>query len=704
MARSKEAAVLILDVHECMEESLKSAKAALTNYARQQMVQMPDKTMMGLVLCGSHATVNDLHDQLGGYENVCVEREVDLTDVPLLKKIDKVNLGGKPGDLMDAMIVAVGLLDDPRFVKSYEKKIILVTDGKTPINGPEQLGDIIEGLKDNKVHVSLYGLGFTPAEVYDQSDDVPETESVLRGFVEQCQGEVVPLTNSDQLASTLAVRSVKGVTTYRDYLHICGDLKIAVWSYASTKKSTTPTLKTTALGSNTAVTTTKKFVLEDDETKEVPPEDKSKAYLYGKDYVPVNDVDLSAMKNKEEKNMKLFCFTERSAVQPHWLLGEAYILVPPGGKDGGGFHPSSTALAGLVAACQQNVAIVRWVQRANANAAMYVLFPVTSKTPPEYCFKAVKMPFKEELRPAADLHPLDQDWCRPSGEQRAAARALIEKLTLPPMSAGGGKAQAKSKAAVVDDTGTATGLYYDPTVHMNPVIQRFYEIVHHKALFDNDPIPPIREETVACLKRDRDLWEGAAAEIKRMEELFDIQVPAKEDTQEGPDSKRAKQDADAVKEEEDSGKHVEPGMFGSQLKKEITTIKSEEQFDKIWSDDNNLDAHDDAIEQMSKVIHKIVDGSAGDKQYHKALSCVKHMRMRCNGCMGDEPAQFNQALDELKTRYSGEERPFWAYLRKERIEPITHDGVEIKDEPEESAAPAPAAQADEVDFDDDAMD
>lgn len=110
---------------------------------------------------------------------------------------------------------------------------------------------------------------------------------------------------------------------------------------------------------------------DDVEQTPVNPEQKIKGYQYGKQLVPVSQVDEKLLMHEEEKSMKLLGFAKKSQIPRHHFLGGADILISTPDKQ------NSTAFQSLVQAMNETgkVMICRFLPRNNVIPHLVVLSP-----------------------------------------------------------------------------------------------------------------------------------------------------------------------------------------------------------------------------------------------------------------------------------------------------------------------------------------
>ncbi|KAJ7345929.1 hypothetical protein JRQ81_001879 [Phrynocephalus forsythii] len=162
MARNKAAVVLCMDVGLSMSNSgpgeespFEQAKQVMTMFVQRQ-VFAESKDEVSLVLFGTETTANSLAsgDQ---YQHITVHRHLMLPDFDLLEDIQNViQPGSEQGDILDALIVCMDLLQKETIGKKYDRQHIEVfTDLGSPFS-EDQLDVIIANLKKTGISLQFF--------------------------------------------------------------------------------------------------------------------------------------------------------------------------------------------------------------------------------------------------------------------------------------------------------------------------------------------------------------------------------------------------------------------------------------------------------------------------------------------------------------------------------------------------------------------
>ena len=143
--------------------------------------------------------------------------------------------------------------------------------------------------------------------------------------------------------------------------------------------------------------------------------------------------------------------------------------------------------------CQEErlVALVRYVERKGSAPRLYCL------TPGVRCLFMNNLPFGDEMRAMEWAAPPKDGAPAVSDAQAAAADALVEALDFCNPASGGEPSEGKGRHAV------------RPKDTANPMTQRVYQLILHKALNEGGGLPAPHWRVMAPLQPDGALF-GAA--------------------------------------------------------------------------------------------------------------------------------------------------------------------------------------------------
>jgi ATP-dependent DNA helicase 2 subunit 2 len=249
-----------------------------------------------------------------------------------------------------------------------------------------------------------------------------------------------------------------------------------------------------------------------------------------------------------------------------------------------------------------------------------------------------------------------------------------------------------------------------PSETFNPIVQHFYECLHTRVLHPNDELPKIDENiTQTCLPQlaKDSFYQTMLQKSKESIEIFCKEFPLKKIEEKTKEKKRFwfamdKSEEITLEEYENPTKKVKPNEITNESR-EMELIQEKIDLDILSSKTKSVgtkdpikdfkemfqrkdvDLVDKAIDEMGKVVFKLIQDSIEDQYYEKSLNCIKELR---KGCIDEEEIEkFNEFIRKVKTTYSGgRKNDFWELIQKEKISLITHSesgGSEVTDKESE---------------------
>ncbi|TPX69665.1 hypothetical protein SpCBS45565_g02344 [Spizellomyces sp. 'palustris'] len=722
---SKEATVLIVDVNPSMrtkkEEGGKTnhqrAHEALFQILHSKIIPGRKTDQVALLLVGTEESDNILaegeqYQHIKAYsfeeDEAALFRQPDLE---LLKYVERgTEEGTANGDVIDAIILGLHMLEQHCRKLKYEKKIYVFTDAENPVD-TEGSDAVAEKVKELGVTFNLIGYDFDDPDhgiKHEHKSDVKAiNEEFLRGFTERAEGNIFSGDEASELLERLRSKSVKPVTVFRGPLtlgdpesHPAESLEIPVWVYNKTAEMKLPSAKKwSALaeaiseGERNGATygavemqrTYKPALGDADLQKDQNGQDKSiskddlvRAYRYGKSLVPFSSEDEEAMKLRTSKGMSILGFVKQSEIPRHHLMSNVLAVVPEPGNT-----RAAQAFYTLIAALdeKQNAALVRYVRVNDANPKLGVLVPARKG----WGWWA-QIPFAEDLRPYS-FAPLDYLLA----EDTSSSNSTLAVSTLSPSNdtqshtdspASSNKKKHKLDArqvpadeamrrmdafidamdltdAVEDEDGHKREAFRPKDV-FNPGWQRLYQCIAYRAIHpDSAELPPVNPQIMACIEPLPDVVEKAKLAAEKLKDAFKI---TRVEKQKGS-GKRAwaarsanRIDAEEVLNRPDNGPAEKRIKVEEPMPENLTDLTTRN-VEKVSTVDpigdfnamvgrRDIDLVTKAVEQMCDVIVKLVTESFGDQLYDKATNCL--VVLRKVSAENDESDQFNNWLRGLK--------------------------------------------------------
>jgi hypothetical protein len=164
MNRAKEVEVIILDISPAMDCHLQAAKDALLLRVQHKIEHLPLKSEVGMLFLGSRETNNSLcSDEDYLYIREC--RPIQQVGADMYKTILRATHDVNAGDWLDAVIVAMDMIMNHCGQKKFEKRIVLITHGSTPVRDAEQIEVVAQALLDREIRLEFICTRNSPDQV-----------------------------------------------------------------------------------------------------------------------------------------------------------------------------------------------------------------------------------------------------------------------------------------------------------------------------------------------------------------------------------------------------------------------------------------------------------------------------------------------------------------------------------------------------------
>ncbi|XP_048342262.1 X-ray repair cross-complementing protein 5 isoform X3 [Sphaerodactylus townsendi] len=624
MSRSKSAIVLCMDVGSSMsnivpgeESPFDQAKKVMTLFVQRQ-VFAESKDEISLVLFGTDGTENSLASE-DQYQHITVRRHLFLPDFDLLEDIQNlIQPGSGQGDILDALIVCMDLLQKETIGKKYDKRHIEVfTDLSSPFS-EDQLDIIVNNLK--KTGISLQFL--------DSQERLSMFKKIeLRSMAWPCQ-----LT----IGSKLSIRIIA-------YKSITEEKVKKSWMVVDAK-----TLKKEDVQKETV------HCLNDDDETEVQKDDIIQGFRYGSDIIPFSKIDEEQMKYKTDgKCFAVLGFSRSSQILRHHYMGNQVLKVFAAKDD----EAAAVAFSALIHALDEldTVAIVRYVYDRRSNPQVGVAFPLIKD---QYeCLVYVQFPYMEDLRQYMFSSLKNNKKCTPTEDQLCAVDSLIDSMNL----------------VYEDEREEAMEDIFKTSKLPNPQFQRLFQCLHHKAFHPDAPLPPIEKYLKDMLETPQEVMEKCQAPLQKLKSLFPLKDVGKIKEQktaqsifkseDGPDAKKAKI-------EDDEGDF----NIGNLAEGNITSVGSvnpTENF-RVLVRQKNANFQE-VSQQLINHIYQFLENR--ELYYMKTISCIKVFREEAVKL--SQVQHFNDFLEALKKRVEDKNlTDFWEIIIQDDISLITNEEAE----------------------------
>ncbi|RHZ85510.1 hypothetical protein Glove_65g19 [Diversispora epigaea] len=724
----KKCTIYIIDVGPTMWQKqrkfggtgLDLAKKAVLTMLEAKVIAGLKSDVTSLIIVGSDETKNYMNDESGGYENISVLYPIEQPKLPILRTVDELSQGNFHADVFDALILALGMITSHCRNLKYTKKIYLLTDGESDIN-KEDFGAVVEQINSSNIELNILGVDFNDEELgfveENKSKTKEENEKFFHDLSKSCQqATVFSMEETLRQLSKPYIRPVRPTPVYKGTLTL-GDaennpqssLMISIEMYnRTTKAKPTNTKKYSSVAEASAnndkktfeVNISKSFYVSNlnNEAVEVPSDELNKAYLLGKTYVPVDELNEGIFNLTTKDSMQIICFLKASEFPRKYFMFNVAAILPQKGSS-----VMAQRLSALIHGLFEKdaYAMVRYVRKSNDAPKLGILIPYISAQ--KECLYFARIAFKEDYR-RLTFPPLDRVISKsgntlpnhpylPTDEMLDKMGKFIENMDIKSIESQKGEEGNPKEYLKVKEC-------FNPTIHLTK------KAICHRALHPDQPIPSPDAEMIAQTKLLPQLIEKNKELVNELREILKIKQVVKE---KGKTSKRKFADANRPTtqilnldellstEPQENGKRARPDndiisdtlstISQSEIVREVGTVDPVKNFE-IMILNQSKDMVTIAVEQMSQVVLHFVKTSFGEDLYKKAIECMVVLRQTC--AQEDESTKFNDFLKDLKGLCFDSQPPkinFWERVIKERITLIsseeTHGSATSTQEAEE---------------------
>ena len=230
----------------------------------------------------------------------------------------------------------------------------------------------------------------------------------------------------------------------------------------------------------------------DNKDMEVPPENRTSAFRYGVDFIPMSSLDYVGLKlTLSDPAIRILGYTEQSIVPRSVMIGPPYAI------SGGDSHRACCAIAALSQALHRlhKVAICTFVKTKHADPVLGALFPLQEETksqPTRLFF--IQVPFANDMR-QFNMLPLEASL--EDTEERSACDNLIDSFMLSP------------------DTLRSEQI-------ANPAIRSFHKTVKNRAIDPSSStiIPARDRQSLDLMSTPCEVLERAASSLEAFRKAF----------------------------------------------------------------------------------------------------------------------------------------------------------------------------------------
>ncbi len=344
-------------------------------------------------------------------------------------------------DCLRGLILSADLLYRATNKKRYNRRIIMLTDGASPIEEVRagELSIAVNGLLNMNTSVDVIGMEFKDPSVLSQvpiqeeedddsegynSDDSSsessscgpsaaeikvENERTLHSIVAKTSGHTMPCNSLLTMLRVAGSKRIPRSTKTAMSLTLGPNLSVEATFSLGVSKANLSTLRTHAVVVDEdvhegGVAEVMKEVTRDTSYRdsvnpeiEVDPSYRSCAYRYGGTYIPTNAYDELSLKMEGPVQMKILGYVNVDSVPIAAMIDSGYVIE--------GSQNSSKARIAISALAQalhndEKVAVSRFVKKVDADPVMGVMMPYKGKAGEEedpHRLVFVQMPFNEDF-------------------------------------------------------------------------------------------------------------------------------------------------------------------------------------------------------------------------------------------------------------------------------------------------------------------
>jgi ATP-dependent DNA helicase 2 subunit 2 len=249
----------------------------------------------------------------------------------------------------------------------------LVTNAASPVSGVDDADDITKSLAEMGCAVHVIGIDFGLSEGdlsakygAEVAEIKSENEKLLKTLIVDdvnMAGRVSSVSNSLDLMSIPRAKAVRSVTLCRCPLEIGTELAFDIFVYPRTRPRPLPSLKKESSfmedGGTGKVAMDRTYRSMEDTDRVLDPEERSRAYKYGKDLVPITTELEDSLKYASPKCLKLLQFVPKGDVPRFYFKGPPNSVVP---APGNGFAAQGINALAIALEREGKVAFARyWV-------------------------------------------------------------------------------------------------------------------------------------------------------------------------------------------------------------------------------------------------------------------------------------------------------------------------------------------------------
>ncbi|KAK5726868.1 ATP-dependent DNA helicase yku80 [Elasticomyces elasticus] len=696
---SKEATVYIVDCGSTMGEKEHGRTQTNLDWAMEYVwdritatIATGRKTAMaGIVGLRTDGTRHDLGDE-DEYAHITVFQGIGQVLMSHVRRLcnELVLSSTEGGDAISALVVAIQMIAKECKKLKYERKIVLVTDARGPMQA-DDLADIITKLKEDDIKLVILGVDFDDAE-YGFKEEMKDAaksdnEAILKQLCEDCDGAFGTLAQAIDELGIPRVKSTKPVPSYKGSLTLGNPeeyetaMSINVERYPKTMAASAPSaskyVNRSDMGDATQSTMTMNgdeapngsgdglaavknaltYQIEDPDApggkRDLDRDELSKGYEYGRTAVHISESDRNVTTYETTPVLDVIGFVDKNQYERYLDMNRANLIIAQRSDEKAGM-----ALSSFIHALYEldSYAVARIVPKENKEPRALLLAPNIEAD--FECLYDIELPFAEDMR-SYKFPPLDRVVTvsgkeikihrnLPNDDLQNAMSDFVDSMDLSTF----GK----------DDEGQPTEYMPMDETYM-PMLHRIHQVVKHRAVFPGGEPPPPYEILTRYSHPPEQLVKQAQPALERVLEAANIKkVPPK------ARGRRGRKEAPKPLSELDVNALL--AQDPSRKTKRIDPNNAIAEFKQRIANSEERDALKHACKQLKDIVYDWIKHSVGKVNYAKSVEAIRVMREEMNEI--DLPGYYNEIMWELRTKLLagelGENRgEMWYQIRVNKL-------------------------------------
>lgn len=376
-------------------------------------------------------------DEEAAYQNISVFKGLGQALMPDVRQLrqELVASHTNNGDAISALVVAIQMISSHCRKLQYQRRIVLVTDGRGFMDA-DDMGHIADKIKEDNTELVILGVDFDDADYGFKEEDKDEikadNEEAFQRLATECNGLYGTLAQAIDELSIPRIKTVKPIPSFKGFLTLGNPeeydsaMAIDVERYPRVMVQRPPAASQFVIRSNmapgetqpsadldggaqddlAAVKNARTYQVADESApggkKDVEMEDLAKGYSYGSTAVPISESDRNVTTFETKQGLDLVGFVTKEHYERYLDMSKTHVIIAQRTND-----KANMALSSFIHALYEleSFAVARLVPKENKAPTLVLLAP--SIEPDLECLYEVELPFAEDTR-SYRFPPLDK--------------------------------------------------------------------------------------------------------------------------------------------------------------------------------------------------------------------------------------------------------------------------------------------------------